>query len=68
MLVKTLRRIKKLLPLLFLFYLQTGFAKTDPTFSWMTLSSPHFLIHCHQGEEALAKRAMRGMTHSTART
>jgi len=51
------RRIKKLLPLLLLFYLPTGLAKTDPSFSWMTLSSPHFLIHYHQGEEALARRA-----------
>lgn len=50
--------MKKLLPLLFLFYLPSGFAKTDPSFSWMTLSSPHFLIHYHQGEESLAKRAV----------
>ena len=50
--------MKKLLPLFFLFYLPISIAKTDPSFSWMTLSSPHFLIHYHQGEEALAKRAV----------
>ena len=50
--------MKKLLPLLFLFYLPISFAKTDPSFSWMTLTSPHFLIHYHQGEEALAKRVV----------
>ena len=49
--------MRKLLPLLLLLYLSSGFAKTDPSFSWMTLTSPHFLIHYHQGEEALAKRA-----------
>ena len=54
----TVPSMKKLLPLLFLFYLPIGFAKTDPSFSWMTLSSPHFLIHYHQGGEALAKRAV----------
>ena len=52
------RRIKKLLLLLCIFYLPAAFAKTDPSFSWMTLTSPHFLIHYHQGEEALAKRAV----------
>ncbi len=50
--------MKKLLPLLLLFYLPLSFAKTDPSFSWMTLTSPHFLIHYHQGEEALAKRVV----------
>jgi sugar lactone lactonase YvrE len=50
--------MKKLLPLLFLFYLPISFAKTDPSFSWMTLTSPHFLIHYHQGEEALAQRVV----------
>lgn len=49
--------MKKLLPLFFLFYLPVCPAITDPSFSWMTLTSPHFLIHYHQGEEALAKRA-----------
>ena len=49
---------KKLLLLLCIFYLPAAFAKTDPSFSWMTLSSPHFLIHYHQGEESLAKRAV----------
>ena len=50
--------MKKLLALLFLCYLPTSFAKTDPSFSWMTLSSLHFLIHYHQGEETLAKRVV----------
>lgn len=50
------RRIKRLFLLLFFFYLPAGYAKTDPSFSWSTLSSSHFLVHFHQGEEALAKR------------
>lgn len=50
--------MKKLLSLLLLFYLPISVAKTDPSFSWMTLSSPHFLIHYHQGEEAIAQRAV----------
>jgi hypothetical protein len=49
--------MKKYFPLLFLFFLPLSHASTDPTFSWTTLTSPHFLIHYHQGEEALAKRA-----------
>ncbi|MBI5430372.1 MAG: PD40 domain-containing protein [Nitrosomonadales bacterium] len=48
--------MKRLLPLLFLLYMSAGFAKTDPSFSWTTLTSPHFHIHYHQGEEALANR------------
>lgn len=52
------RRIKKLFLLLFLFYLPAAFAKTDPSFSWMTLTSPHFLVHYHQGEEVLARRVV----------
>lgn len=50
--------MKKLLPLFFIFYLPVCTAITDPSFSWMTLTSPHFLVHYHQGEEALAKRAV----------
>lgn len=50
--------MKKLLPLFFLFYLPVCIAITDPSFSWMTLTSTHFLIHYHQGEEALARRAV----------
>jgi len=34
-----------------------SFAKFDPAFTWTTLQSPHFLIHYHQGEEEIAKRA-----------
>jgi Tol biopolymer transport system component len=48
--------MKKFLSLLLIFYLPAGIAKTDPSFSWMTLTSPHFLVHYHQGEEALAQR------------
>jgi Tol biopolymer transport system component len=50
--------MKKLILLLLLLYFSPGFAKTDPSFSWMTLTSPHFLIHYHQGEEALAQRVV----------
>jgi hypothetical protein len=49
--------MKKLLPLLLFLCLPICYAKTDPSFIWMTLTSPHFSIHYHQGEEALAKRA-----------
>ncbi len=31
-------------------------AKFDPSFTWTTLETPHFLIHYHQGGEGLAKR------------
>lgn len=48
--------MKKLFPLLLLFCLPASHAKTDPSFVWMTLTSPHFLIHYHQGEEGLARR------------
>lgn len=48
--------MKKLIFLLSLLYFSPGFAKTDPSFSWMTLTSAHFLIHYHQGEETLARR------------
>ena len=54
----TFRCMKRLFPLLLLFYLPAGYAKTDPSFSWMTLTSSHFLIHYHQGEEALAQRTV----------
>ena len=50
--------MKKFLPLLLLLYLPAGNAKTDPSFSWMTLTSPHFLVHYHQGEEVLARRTV----------
>ena len=52
------RRIKKLFLLPFFFYLPICFAKTDPSYSWMTLTSPHFLVHYHQGEEVLARRVV----------
>lgn len=50
--------MKKFLPLLFFFYLPVAVAKTDPALSWTTLTSPHFQVHFHQGEEALAKRVV----------
>jgi Tol biopolymer transport system component len=31
-------------------------AKFDPAFTWTTLESPHFLIHYHQGGEAIARK------------
>jgi hypothetical protein len=52
------RNFKKLFLLTCLLYLPVAFAKTDSSYSWMTLTSPHFLIHFHQGEEALAKRTV----------
>lgn len=35
----------------------TSFAKFDPSFTWTTLETPHFLIHYHQGEASIAERA-----------
>jgi Omp85 superfamily domain/WD40-like Beta Propeller Repeat len=31
----------------------------DPTFRWRTIETPHFRIHHHQGEEALAQEVAR---------
>jgi Tol biopolymer transport system component len=31
-------------------------AKFDPSFTWTTIETPHFLIHFHQGGEKIAKR------------
>lgn len=50
--------MKKFLALILLFYIPVSSAKTDPEFSWMTLTTPHFLIHYHQGEEAIARRVV----------
>ena len=50
--------MKRLLPLLFFLHFAPALAKTDPSLSWMTLTSPHFLVHYHQGEEAIAKRVV----------
>ncbi|HEY0665537.1 MAG TPA: BamA/TamA family outer membrane protein [Gallionella sp.] len=49
-------RLSKIL--LLLLSIPAAYAKTDPSFSWTTLSSQHFLVHYHQGEEELAKRAV----------
>lgn len=45
--------------LLCLLVLSAGpsFAKFDPSFTWSTLETPHFLIHYHQGGEEIAKKA-----------
>ncbi len=32
-------------------------AAYDPRYEWRTLETPHFQLHFHQGEEALARRA-----------
>ena len=48
--------MKRFLPLLLLLYLSPSVAKTDPSFIWTTLTSPHFFIHYHQGEQAIARR------------
>ena len=50
--------MKKFLPLFLIVYLPVCTAISDPSFSWMTLTSPHFLVHYHQGEESLARRAV----------
>ena len=50
------RYLQKYFPLILIFYLPVSAAQTDPSFSWMTLTSSHFLIHYHQGEETLARR------------
>jgi hypothetical protein len=51
--------VKKLflLPVILLFSVSVAYAKFDPAFIWNTLETPHFLIHFHQGEEEIAKRA-----------
>ena len=41
---------------LLLFSASQSFAKFDPSFTWTTLETPHFLIHYHQGGEEIAKR------------
>ncbi len=51
--------MKKILYLVLVLLLpaSSALAKFDPAFTWTTLETPHFLIHYHQGEEELAKRA-----------
>ncbi len=51
--------MKRVVLVCFLLLLQTSFAfaKFDPAFTWTTLETTHFLIHYHQGEEKIAKRA-----------
>jgi WD40-like Beta Propeller Repeat/Omp85 superfamily domain len=52
--------VRRLIPAVTAFVLllcSPSFAKFDPSFSWTTLESPHFLIHYHQGEEEIARRA-----------
>ena len=45
-----------LLILVLLLLAVPAFAKFDPDFTWNTLETPHFLIHYHQGGDALAKK------------
>jgi Tol biopolymer transport system component len=40
-----------------LFHASFVFAKFNPSFTWSTFETRHFLIHYHQGEEDIAKRA-----------
>ncbi len=46
-----------LLCVLFFFTASAAHAKFDPAFTWTTLETPHFLIHYHQDEAEIAKRA-----------
>lgn len=39
----------------------------DPALTWKTLRSAHFLVHYHDGEEALARRAAAVAEHAHAR-
>jgi Tol biopolymer transport system component len=50
------RRIILIVVIFLLIALDSGHAKFDPSFTWTTLESPHFLIHYHQGGDAIAKR------------
>lgn len=40
-----------------LFFHSLSFAKFDPSFTWTTLETPHFLIHFHQDGEEIARKA-----------
>lgn len=42
-------------------------AQYDPAFRWRTLQTPHFLVHFHQGEEALAQRVAAAAERAHAR-
>lgn len=42
-------------------------AQYDPSFRWSTLDTPHFHLHFHQGEEALAQHAARAAEAARAR-
>jgi Tol biopolymer transport system component len=60
------KRRKILLRLVSLFVLLSGCIplplappKFDPSLKWKTLETPHFSIHFHQGEEAVAAEAAR---------
>ncbi len=35
----------------------TAFAKFDPSYSWTTIETEHFLVHYHQGGEEAARKA-----------
>ncbi len=42
-------------------------AQYDPAHRWRTLQTPHFQVHFHQGEEALAQRAAGAFERAHAR-
>lgn len=42
-------------------------AQYDPSFKWSTLETPHFRLHFHDGEEALAQHAARAAEAARAR-
>ncbi len=42
---------------LLLIFTAPAYAKFDPSFTWTTLETPHFLIHYHQDGEAVARKA-----------
>jgi Tol biopolymer transport system component len=60
--MKTYRNTSLLVPAAALFMVLCAgpaSAKFDPSFRWTTLETPHFLVHYHQGGEAMAYRAAR---------
>lgn len=51
--------MRKLFLIVALLALSAGhsFAKFDPSFTWTSLETPHFLIYYHQGGEETARKA-----------
>lgn len=54
-----MRKLTILFFLAFLVYAPPSFGKFDPSFTWTTLETPHFLVHFHQGGEETARKAAR---------